>query len=488
MRQDFETDHDGATRGQHPDRVSVLMVVHAHPDDESTQTGGTLAAYAAAGWQTVLITCTDGAQGDGHGGAKPGQPGHGPLEVARRRSRELDLAAVALGVHDLVKFGYPDSGAPDNDTSAAPDVFSRRPLAPIVARLVGLIRLHQPNVIVTYPPNGLSGHPDHVRTHDLVRAALLDVEADRTPAHDSSDPSDAVVRPLLYYIAVSRSRLRAMQAGARAAFGPDAWVPPDEIGTHDADITTVIDIATHWRDKLRALSSHVSQSDARSILGAFTAAERADIDGHVEEYIRATARSIQGAVEPGFGGTAPTGQARDDKPPRNRPAAILRTGSRHLHFHLLMSKRSPKEQIGMSSHATSKIFVIGGTGAQGIPIIRDLVKDGKYSVRVLTRDSSSARAKGLLALGNVSFLEGSFADEAILREGFRSCDGAFVNLDGFNTGEKAEVYWAIRSYEIAIEEGIEFFVYGNLDYALKKSGYDSTFRAGHYDGKGRIAE
>jgi len=142
----------------------------------------------------------------------------------------------------------------------------------------------------------------------------------------------------------------------------------------------------------------------------------------------------------------------------------------------------------MSAENTSKIFVIGGTGAQGIPIVRDLVADGKYSVRVLTRDATSSRAKALLALGNVSIVEGSFADDDVLREGFRGCDGAFVNIDGFNTGEKTETYWAIRSYEIAIEEGIKFFVYGNLDYTLKKSGYDSTFRTGHYDGKGRMAE
>src|ERR1700751_1703474 len=142
----------------------------------------------------------------------------------------------------------------------------------------------------------------------------------------------------------------------------------------------------------------------------------------------------------------------------------------------------------MSSHTTSKIFVIGGTGAQGMPIIRGLVADKKYSVRVLSRDPGSRRATDLLALDNVSVLEGSFADEAILREGFRGCDGAFINIDGFNTGEKTEMYWAIRSYEIAIEEGIKFFVYGNLDYGLKKAGYDSRFRAGHYDGKGRMAE
>lgn len=142
----------------------------------------------------------------------------------------------------------------------------------------------------------------------------------------------------------------------------------------------------------------------------------------------------------------------------------------------------------MSSCATSKIFVVGGTGAQGLPVIEALVADRKYAVRALSRDGSSRRAKGLLALGNVEIVEGTFADEEVLRAGFRGCDGAYLNIDGFNTGEKTEMYWAIRAYEIAIEEGIRFFVYGNLDYALKKAGYDSRFRAGHYDGKGRIGE
>ncbi|MDN7909201.1 NmrA family NAD(P)-binding protein [Burkholderia cepacia] len=142
----------------------------------------------------------------------------------------------------------------------------------------------------------------------------------------------------------------------------------------------------------------------------------------------------------------------------------------------------------MPSHATSRIFVIGGTGAQGLPVISALVADGKYSVRALSRDPDSRRAKALLALGNVSILKGTFADEAVLRAGFRGCDGAYVNLDGFNTGEKTEIYWAMRCYEIALEEGIKFFVYGNLDYALKQAGYDSRFRAGHYDGKGRVGE
>ncbi|MGB3481003.1 MAG: NmrA family NAD(P)-binding protein [Mycobacterium sp.] len=150
----------------------------------------------------------------------------------------------------------------------------------------------------------------------------------------------------------------------------------------------------------------------------------------------------------------------------------------------MTSQPAPEESL----HGASKIFVIGGTGAQGIPIVHALVSDKKYSVQILSRDATSTRAKELSALDNVSILEGSFTDEDLLRKGFRGCDGAYVNIDGFNTGEKAELYWAIRAYEIAVEEGIKFFVYGNLDYALKKSGYDSRFRTGHYDGKGRIGE
>ncbi|KAF4970227.1 hypothetical protein FSARC_2692 [Fusarium sarcochroum] len=135
-----------------------------------------------------------------------------------------------------------------------------------------------------------------------------------------------------------------------------------------------------------------------------------------------------------------------------------------------------------------RIFVIGATGAQGLPVCRGLTQDGTYSLRVLTRDVNSGRAQQLAKLGDVEFIEGSFANEENLRKGYAGCWGAFVNIDGFNTGEKTEIYWTIRAYELAIESGIQFFVFGNLDYGYKKSGYDPKFRCGHYDGKGRMAE
>jgi LmbE family N-acetylglucosaminyl deacetylase len=261
-------------------RAPVLMVVHAHPDDESSQTGGTLARYAAAGYRTVLVTCTDGRQGDAAGGVKAGQPGHDPHQVATERSRELDLAAAALGLHAVVKLGYPDSGVSDGgERGAAAESFSLRPARPMVARLVRLMQLYRPEVLVTYPPNGFSMHPDHIRTHDLVVAAHRHIIAN-DEAEGGRSPA-----PRLYYIALSRARLREVQTRARAALGADAFVPPDEMAVDDARITTVIDVAEFWPEKLRALAAHASQSDAAALLQMFGAADESV--GRVEEYMRA---------------------------------------------------------------------------------------------------------------------------------------------------------------------------------------------------------
>lgn len=142
----------------------------------------------------------------------------------------------------------------------------------------------------------------------------------------------------------------------------------------------------------------------------------------------------------------------------------------------------------MTSSSRPLVFVVGGTGAQGIPVIRGLVADGAYAVRFLTRDASSPRSKSLLDLPNVTAIEGTFANEDDLRAGFADADYAFVNIDGFNAGEKTEMYWAMRAYELALEAGIKFYVYGNLDYGYKKSGFKPEYRCGHYDGKGRIGE
>lgn len=255
------------------------MVVHAHPDDESSQTGGTLACYAAAGWRTVLVTCTDGSQGDGGDGVKPGQLGHRPRQVAAQRLGELATAASILGICDLVTLGYPDSGvAGEDDPPLSTEAFSRRPLAPMALRLAEVLRAYRPDVLITYPPNGLSGHPDHIRTHDLVHSALA-------IAGVAGDEAPAAV-PQLYYIALSRSRLASLATQARAELGPEAWLPPESMAIDDAQITTAVDITNYWNVKLAALGAHASQSDAAALLALFTAASRCDGARWFEEYVR----------------------------------------------------------------------------------------------------------------------------------------------------------------------------------------------------------
>src|SRR5664280_2554276 len=92
------------------DRSLTLMAVLAHPDDEATGTGGILARCAAEGIHTVLVTCTDGACGDGPGGVKPGEVGHDPAAVVTMRRRELEASCEVLNVTHLELLGYADSG------------------------------------------------------------------------------------------------------------------------------------------------------------------------------------------------------------------------------------------------------------------------------------------------------------------------------------------------------------------------------------------
>jgi LmbE family N-acetylglucosaminyl deacetylase len=268
----------------------VLMMVHAHPDDESSLTGGTLARYAAAGVRTILVTCTDGAQGDDGPHVKAGTPHHDPRIVAARRSAELDRAAEILGVREVIKLGYPDSGIEGDDPSS----FSRLPIHPLAERLLRVMRMHQPDAIVTYPANGLSGHPDHIRTHDLVALAHRNIIANAIPIPDPASQEVVPWSPAMYHIAISSSRMRAIRELASIETD-DSWVPPVSMSIEDTQITTSIDTGPFWKQKLQALAAHESQGDANVLLQLLSRATGVISD--VEEYIR-----VHPARTPGGGG------------------------------------------------------------------------------------------------------------------------------------------------------------------------------------------
>ncbi|WP_411150280.1 N-acetyl-1-D-myo-inositol-2-amino-2-deoxy-alpha-D-glucopyranoside deacetylase [Streptomyces sp. A30] len=156
-----------------------LLLVHAHPDDESINNGATMARYAAEGARVTLVTCTLGERGE----VIP--PGLGHLTGAalgEYRLRELAAAMRELGVEDFRQLGgagrYQDSGMmglADNDD---PGCFWQADVDEAAARLLEVIREVRPQVLVTYDENGGYGHPDHIQAHRVaMRAAELAAEA-----------------------------------------------------------------------------------------------------------------------------------------------------------------------------------------------------------------------------------------------------------------------------------------------------------------------
>jgi len=238
----------------------TLMTVHAHPDDESISTGGVLARYAAEGVTTVLVTCTDGSCGDGSEGAKPGDPGHVPDEVVEVRRAELEQSCKALGISHFESLGYRDSGMMGWLQNDAPGSFWTTPVDAAADRLAALLEKYRPHVVVTYDENGFYGHPDHIQANRITMAAV-----EKTGIPDK-----------LYFTAVPKGwfadlgqRLEELGIEFPSIESPeDAAVPaeegasgPEEWGTPDEEVTTIVDVSGALDRKFDSLTAHASQSD-----------------------------------------------------------------------------------------------------------------------------------------------------------------------------------------------------------------------------------
>jgi LmbE family N-acetylglucosaminyl deacetylase len=232
----------------------TLMAVHAHPDDESSSTGGVLARYSDEGITTVLVTCTNGEYGDGPDHVKPGDPGHDPGAVAEIRLGELHLACAQLGVSHLETLGYHDSGMSDWEYKDRGHVFCNVPLEESVGRLVKLVEHYQPDVMLTYSDfAGGYGHPDHRQAHRIAVEAF----------HRTSMPRK------LYLIARRRPdwdkmRVRLAAAGIEIPEAPQRQIDPEvvrQMEVQEARITTTVDTTGVATRKRAALAAHASQLD-----------------------------------------------------------------------------------------------------------------------------------------------------------------------------------------------------------------------------------
>jgi len=226
----------------------TLMAVHAHPDDEASSTGGVLARYSDEGIRTIVVTCTNGEFGDGPAGIKPGEDGHDTADVAQTRLAELREACKHLGVTELELLGYHDSGMPEWEYRHRPDAFCNIGLDEVAGRIGALIRQYQPQVVITYDPEGAYQHPDHVQA---ARAAIAAVEATGVPAK-------------LYLVAMRRSGWQKIFEALKAA-GADVpdWEMTEEeerqLAESEARITTEVDIRPVLERKRAALMAHGSQ-------------------------------------------------------------------------------------------------------------------------------------------------------------------------------------------------------------------------------------
>jgi NmrA-like family len=117
-----------------------------------------------------------------------------------------------------------------------------------------------------------------------------------------------------------------------------------------------------------------------------------------------------------------------------------------------------------------------------------LAADGKYNVRVITRSVNSPAATELSSSPNITIVLADGYDETTLRTALAGVDGVFVNTNGFAIGEKAEIYWGIRIYELAQEAKVKHYIWCTIDYSSKLGGFEPKFRCGHADGKGKVAE
>jgi LmbE family N-acetylglucosaminyl deacetylase len=226
----------------------TLMAVHAHPDDEASSTGGVLALYSDQGVRTIVVTCTNGEFGDAPGQVKPGDDGHDEQEVAQLRLAELRQSAKILGVTHLELLGYHDSGMPDWEYKDRPDAFCNVPLDVVGGRIAGLIAQYQPQVVISYDPDGMYQHPDHVHA---ARAAAAAVAQAGTPAK-------------LYQTAMRPSNWRKIWAALRelGMEVPDREITPEQerqAAAAEAAITTSVDIRPVMERKREALFAHASQ-------------------------------------------------------------------------------------------------------------------------------------------------------------------------------------------------------------------------------------
>lgn len=255
-------------------RPLTLMTVHAHPDDETVTTGGSMARYAAEGVRVICVTATYGENGEIVVPDLDTPENHARLGEIRQQ--ELGRALSHLGQIHLHWLGYRDSGmmgTPENDD---PRAFWRADLDEAIGRLVRLVRLEKPHVVVGYNDFGGYGHPDHIRAAQIAKGAFARAgDPEWYPEQLQGPGALAPWQPLKFYESVldveRRDELNALleERGAASPWGPRAGETAEEqrereewlkrIAAAQGPVTTRVDVGDFLEAKHAALAEHVTQ-------------------------------------------------------------------------------------------------------------------------------------------------------------------------------------------------------------------------------------
>lgn len=225
-----------------------ILLVHAHPDDETINNGATMALYAARGAELTLITCTRGEEGEV---LVPGlshlASTHDDL-LGAHREIELKGAMSALGIKDHRFLGsYRDSGMMGTETNNRPDVFWQADLDTAAALLVTIIEEVKPHILITYDEIGGYGHPDHIKAHLVAMRA--------------SELSRWQIQKIYWNImpkSVIAAGIAAMKEIGSDFFGTDN-VDDIAFAKDDSFVTSLIDGNEFVDAKMAAMEAHETQ-------------------------------------------------------------------------------------------------------------------------------------------------------------------------------------------------------------------------------------
>lgn len=222
--------------------MSTLVCFHAHPDDESIATGGSIARAAAEGHRVVLVMGTDGRHGE-----TPADLGEGE-SLQDRRKAETERSAEVLGVKKVYWLGYHDSGMTGWPQNNEPNSFIGADVETAAQELAKILHDEQADVFTCYDWHGGYGHPDHIQVHRVGHRAA-----------DIAITNGQKIRVL--ESTMNRTRIAQMleQLGG-GDFDPEA--PADDgnpFGTLQEEITMAVDVGEFVQVKRSSIMCHASQ-------------------------------------------------------------------------------------------------------------------------------------------------------------------------------------------------------------------------------------